>query len=202
MAFMEVLLREDIDNLGDRGEIVRVRLGYGRNYLLPRGLAVEASAGNVRQIENEKRVLAKREAREKAVAEASIKDFMGRELTFERKVGEEGRLFGSVTVLDISHALEEAGTKIDRHKIRLKDPIKQVGEYEVPIRLHRDVVANLRVVVTPEGGMPAPAPQPEPETASAEAAAQDETAAAIDERLDATVAEIDGAGEFEEYEEQ
>jgi len=101
-----VLLREDIDNLGDRGQTVRVRRGYGRNYLLPRGLAVQASAANVRLIENEKRVLAKREAREKAVAQASIKEFEGGTVTFERKAGDEGRLFGSVTVLDIVHALE------------------------------------------------------------------------------------------------
>jgi large subunit ribosomal protein L9 len=157
---MEVLLREDIDNLGDRGEVVRVRRGYGRNFLLPHGLAVEASASNVRQIQDEKRVLAKREAREKAAAQAAVKDFEGGTLTFERKAGDEGRLFGSVTVLDIVHALEAEGKTVDRHKVRLKDAIKQVGEYEVPIRLHRDVVTNVKVVVTPEGGMPEPVAAP------------------------------------------
>src|SRR5262249_18657874 len=133
------------------------RRGYGRNYLLPRGLAVEATAASVRQIENEKRVLAKREAREKAAAQAVVKDFEGGTLTFERKVGDEGRLFGSVTVLDIVHALEAEGKKVDRHKVRLKAPIKQVGAYDVTIRLHRDVVTTVKVVVTPEGGFPAPA---------------------------------------------
>jgi large subunit ribosomal protein L9 len=176
---MEVLLREDIDNLGDRGEVVRVRRGYGRNYLLPRGLAVAASTSNVRQIEDEKRVLAKREAREKAAAQAAVKDFEGGTLTFERKAGEEGRLFGSVTVLDIVHALEAEGKTVDRHKVRLKDPIKQVGEYDVPIRLHRDVVTNVKVVVTPEGGFPepeaaAPAPAPAPEAPAPDVEAEDD----------------------------
>ena len=92
MAYMEVLLREDIDNLGDRGQIVRVRRGYGRNYLLPRGLAVEASAGNVRQIEFEKSVLAKREARDKAAAQEAVTNLEGMSLEFERKAGDEGRL--------------------------------------------------------------------------------------------------------------
>lgn len=162
MAYMEVLLREDIDNLGDRGETVRVRRGYGRNYLLPRGLAVQASAANVRLIENEKRVLAKREAREKVAAEAAIKSFEGGTVTFERKAGDEGRLFGSVTVLDIVHALEEQGKKVERQQIRLKDPIKTVGEFDVPIRLHRDVTTTVKVVVTPEGGFPVPAEQAAP----------------------------------------
>jgi large subunit ribosomal protein L9 len=190
MAYMEVLLREDIDNLGDRGQIVRVRLGYGRNYLLPRGLAVQASAASVRQIENEKRVLAKREAREKAAAEQAVKEFEGGTVTFERKVGEEGRLFGSVTVLDIVHALEADGKKVDRHKVRLKDPIKTVGEFDVPIRLHRDVITTVKVVVTPEGGFPAPeeaaseqAAEPAPEAGPAETGAE-------------------GEDEYDEYEEE
>ncbi len=181
MAYMEVLLREDIDNLGDRGQTVRVRRGYGRNYLLPRGLAVEASTANVRQIVNEKRVLAKREAREKTAAEAAVKEFEGGTLTFERKAGDEGKLFGSVTVLDIVHALEADGKKVDRHKIRLKDPIKAVGEFDVPIRLHRDVVTMLKVVVAPEGGVAAPAAAPSveapvvtPESAAPEAADEDD----------------------------
>lgn len=191
MAYMEVLLREDIDNLGDRGEIVRVRLGYGRNYLLPRGLAVNASSANVRLIDNEKRVLAKREAREKTAAEAAVKEFEGGTITFERKTGDEGRLFGSVTVLDIVHALEEQGKKIDRHKIRLKDPIKTVGEHAVALRLHRDVITNLTVIVTPEGGAPAPAEAAAPAPSAAPAVASEP--------------ETDGDeddDEYEEYEEE
>ena len=179
MAYMEVLLREDIENLGDRGQIVRVRLGYGRNYLLPRGLAVAATASNVRQIENERRVLSKREARERAAAESSVKDFEGRQYTFERKVGEEGRLFGSVTALDLVHALEAEGIKVERHRIRLKEPIKSLGEFDVPIRRHRAVVVTVKAVVAPEGGFPAPAevaaaPTPEPEPAPAPEPAEDE----------------------------
>lgn len=152
MAHMEVLLREDIDNLGNRGEIVRVRRGYGRNYLLPKGLAVEATASNVKQIEYEKSVLAKREAKEKAAAEQRSKEFENLVVSFERRVGEEGRLFGSVTSMDIARALEEQGKNIDRHRIRLKDAIKQIGEYQVPVRLHRDITATITVHVTPEGG--------------------------------------------------
>ena len=171
MAYMEVLLREDIDNLGDRGQIVRVRRGYGRNYLLPHGLAVEASAGNVRQIEFEKSVLAKREARDKVAAQSAVENLEGLSLEFERKAGDEGRLFGSVTVLDIVHALEEQGKKVDRHQIRLKDAIKTLGEHEVPIRLHREVIVPLKVVVTPEGGVPVP-PAPPVSAPVAEPAAE------------------------------
>src|SRR3712207_5582219 len=107
MAHMEVLLREDIENLGNRGDIVRVRLGYGRNFLLPKRLAVEASASNVRQIEFEKGILRKREAKDKEAATQRSKEFENLVVTFERRVGEEGRLFGSVTTLDIARALEE-----------------------------------------------------------------------------------------------
>jgi large subunit ribosomal protein L9 len=184
---MEVLLREDIDNLGDRGEIVRVRRGYGRNYLLPRGLAVQASASNLRQIATERAVLAKREARDRAAAEAAVKDFAGGQLTFERKVGDEGKLFGSVTVLDIVHALEAEGRTVDRHKIRLKDPIKSLGEFEVPIRLHRDVIVNVKVLVTPEGGV-----MPVAEEPAAPVAAPVEAAPAV---------EADDDEEFDEYDE-
>lgn len=191
MANMEVLLREDIDNLGNRGEIVRVRRGYGRNYLLPRGLAVEATASNVRQIEDERRVLSKREARDRAAAEASVKNLDGISLAFERKAGEEGRLFGSVTVLDIVHALEEQGRTVDRHHVRLKDAIKSVGEHEVPIRLHRDVVVPLKVVVTPEGGAPAPAAEQAADEAPAETPAP----------AQATANDEGGDDEYEEYEE-
>ena len=177
MAYMEVLLREDIENLGDRGQIVRVRLGYGRNYLLPRGLAVAATASNVRQIENERRVLSKREARERASAEASVKDFEGKQFTFERKVGEEGRLFGSVTALDIVHAIEAEGMKVERQRIRLKEPIKSLGEFDVPIRLHRDVVVTVKAIVTPEGGVPVPVAEAAPVEAAPAPEAPEETEA-------------------------
>ncbi|HEY9231895.1 MAG TPA: 50S ribosomal protein L9, partial [Blastocatellia bacterium] len=105
MAHMDVLLKEDVDNLGQRGQVVRVRAGYGRNYLLPQGLAIEASAGNRRMIEEQRRVLAKREQREKAGAQGEAQKLDGLELRFERRVGEHGILYGSVTVLDIAEAL-------------------------------------------------------------------------------------------------
>lgn len=175
MAYTEVLLREDIENLGIRGQIVRVRRGYARNYLLPRGLAVASSAANLKQIENERRVLAKREAREKAAAEQSVKDLAGVSLSFERKAGDEGRLFGSVTTIDIARALEEQGRTVDRHHIRLKDPIKQIGEYDVTVRLHREVTSTIKVIVTPEGGMPVEAAAAEAAAPAVESVETDET---------------------------
>jgi large subunit ribosomal protein L9 len=169
MAYMEVLLREDVDNLGHRGQVVRVRRGYGRNFLLPRGIAVEATAANVRQIEAEKKLLTRREARERAAAQEAVKNFEGIELSFERKAGDEGKLFGSVSAIDIARALEARGRAVDRHHIRLKEAIKQVGEYVVTVRLHREAVADIKVTVTAEGAAaaaataaPAEAPPAEP----------------------------------------
>ncbi len=153
MAHTQVLLREDIDNLGARGEIVRVKAGYARNYLLPRNLAVEASANNVRQIEGEKAALAKREAKERSTAELQADALKKLTLKFERKVGEAGVLYGSVTSMDIAHALEEQGYEIDRRKIVLREPIKRFGNYTVPVRLHREVTLELPVKVLGEGGV-------------------------------------------------
>ena len=153
MAHTQVLLREDIDNLGARGEIVRVKAGYARNYLLPRNLAVEATANNVRQIEGEKAALAKREAKEKSTAELQSSQLQKLTLKFERKVGEAGVLYGSVTSMDIAHELKEQGYEIDRRKIVLREPIKRFGNYTVPVRLHRDVTVELPVQVLGEGGV-------------------------------------------------
>ena len=153
MAHTQVLLREDIDNLGARGEIVRVKAGYARNYLLPRKLAVEATANNVRQIEGEKAALAKREAKERSTAELQASQLQKLTLKFERKVGEAGVLYGSVTSMDIAHALEEQGYEIDRRKIVLREPIKRFGNYNIPVRLHRDVTMELPINVLGEGGV-------------------------------------------------
>src|SRR5215467_3868443 len=153
MAHTQVLLREDIDNLGARGEIVRVKSGYARNYLLPRNLAVEATANNVRQIEGEKAALAKREAKERSTAELQASHLQKLTLKFERKVGEAGVLYGSVTSMDIAHAMKEQGYEIDRRKIVLREPIKRFGNYTVPVRLHRDVTVELPVQVLGEGGV-------------------------------------------------
>ena len=153
MGHKQVLLREDIDNLGARGEIVRVKAGYARNYLLPRNLAVEATTNNVRQIEGERAALAKREAKDRSSAELQASALRSLTLKFERKVGEAGVLYGSVTSMDIAHALKEQGYEIDRRKIVLREPIKRFGSYEVPVRLHRDVTVQLPVSVLGEGGI-------------------------------------------------
>jgi large subunit ribosomal protein L9 len=153
MAHKQVLLREDIDNLGARGEIVRVKSGYARNYLLPRKLAVEATASNVKQIEGERAALAKREAKERSTAELQANQLKSLTLKFERKVGEAGVLYGSVTSMDIAHELEKQGYEIDRRKIVLREPIKRFGSYTVPMRLHREVTVDIPVTVLGEGGV-------------------------------------------------
>src|ERR1044071_2932872 len=153
MAHTQVLLREDIDNLGARGEIVRVKAGYARNYLLPRNLAVKATANNVRQIEGERAALVKREAKERSTAEAQADQLRNLTLSFERKVGEAGVLYGSVTSMDIAHALQEKGYEIDRRRVVLREPIKRFGNYAVPVRLHRDVTIELPISVLGEGGV-------------------------------------------------
>ncbi len=153
MPHKQVLLREDIDNLGARGEIVRVKAGYARNYLLPRNLAVEATTNNVRQIEGERAALAKREAKDRSSAELQAGALRSLSLKFERRVGEAGVLYGSVTSMDIAHALKDQGYEIDRRRIVLREPIKRFGSYEVPVRLHRDVTVQLPVSVLGEGGI-------------------------------------------------
>jgi large subunit ribosomal protein L9 len=151
MAHTKILLREDVDDLGARGEIVRVRAGYARNYLLPRKLAVEATAGNVKQIERERTVLLKKEAGERATADAQAEQMRSLVLSFERKSGEQGALYGSVTSMDIAEALKAKGYEIDRHRIHLREPLKRTGDFTVPLRLHREVTVDLQVKVSPEG---------------------------------------------------
>jgi len=151
MAHTKVLLREDVDDLGARGEIVRVRAGYARNYLLPRNLAVEATAGNVKGIEQERAALLKKEAKERATAEGQSEQMRSLVLEFKRKAGEQGALYGSVTSMDLAEALRERGYEIERHRIHLREPLKRVGEFTVPVRLHREVTIELQVKVVPEG---------------------------------------------------
>lgn len=164
MANTNVLLREDIDNLGARGEIVRVKAGYARNYLLPRKLAVQATASNVKQIEQERAALLKKEATERSGAEAQAEQMRKLSLTFERKAGEHGILYGSVTSMDITEALKERGYEIDRRRITLREAIKETGEFTVGVRLHREVNIDIPVIVTGEGGAPASTPAPTAET--------------------------------------
>ncbi len=152
MANTTILLREDIETLGGRGEIVKVKAGYARNYLLPKGLATLATKGNVKQIEQERAALLKKAAVERATAEAQ-KDQMGNiALEFVRKAGEGGTLFGSVTSMDIAQALQDKGYEIDRRRINLRDAIKETGEYTVKVKLHREVTLDVPVTVSAEGG--------------------------------------------------
>jgi len=166
---MEVILREDVVNLGLRGEVVKVADGYARNYLLPRKLAMQATANNKAVIEQMKASAARRSAAEKATAEQLVAKLDAVQLSFTRKAGEEGHLFGSVTSADIAAELGTQGFEVDRRKIHLSEPLKSVGEFTVPIRLHREVTARVRVKVQAEGGeSAAPAAEPVAEEAAAE----------------------------------
>ncbi|MBZ5522552.1 MAG: 50S ribosomal protein L9 [Acidobacteriia bacterium] len=149
---MEVILKEDVPKLGQRGEVVKVAEGYGRNYLLPHKLAIEATAGNKAVIEQMRQSAVRRTAVEKADAEALAKQLEGVTLTFQRKAGEKDHLFGSVTSSDLADGLEKKGFNIDRRKIQLAEPLKSLGEVEVPIKLHRDVTSRIKVVIEKEGG--------------------------------------------------
>lgn len=151
MATTNVLLREDIDNLGGRGEVVKVKAGYARNYLLPRGLALLATKGNMKQVDAEKTALLKKRAAEKATADLQAEQMKDISLEFVRKAGDEGTLFGSVTSMDIAEALQAKGYEIDRKKINLKEAIKITGEYSIPVKLHREVTLNVPVTVLAEG---------------------------------------------------
>jgi large subunit ribosomal protein L9 len=195
MAHMDVLLCEDVDNLGQRGQVVRVRAGYGRNYLLPQKLAIEASSGNKRMLDEQRRLLGKREQRERVSAQTEAEKLQGLELRFDRRVGEHGILFGSVTALDIAEALAEKGLKVERRRIALREHIKEVGEYDITIKLHRDVSPTIKVLVRKEGAAEAKTAEEAPaaDSTPAEAAAPAEEAAA-EPTVEAT-SEPDGTAE-------
>jgi large subunit ribosomal protein L9 len=148
---MEVILREHVDNLGRRGEIVKVADGYARNYLLPRKLALVATQGNKQRIERERATFEAKEAGEKKVAEGMAVRMAGVEIQIARKVGETEALYGSVTASDIADALAAKGFEIDRRKIQLREPIKKLAVIDVPIRLQRDVTSTVKVKVVAEG---------------------------------------------------
>ena len=147
---MEVILREHVDNLGRRGDVVKVAEGYARNYLLPRKLALAVTDNNKRQIEREKKIAEAREAEERSQAEAIAQRITQLEIEIARRVGENQTLYGSVTSADVSHALQAKGFDVDKRKIQLPEPRKALGETMVPIKIHRDVTAQLRVKVVPE----------------------------------------------------
>ncbi|MDP9038457.1 MAG: 50S ribosomal protein L9 [Acidobacteriota bacterium] len=155
---MEVILKEDVNKLGHRGDVVKVADGYGRNYLLPGKLAIEATAANKAVIEQMKGSAIRKLAKEKVVAEELHGRLDAVELVFERKVGENDHLFGSVTSGDIAHQLELQGFTIDRRKIALEEPLKSLGEFHVPIKLHREVTTHLKVTV--KGDEPEAAAEP------------------------------------------
>ena len=144
---MEVILREHVDHLGRRGDVVKVAPGYARNYLLPRKLALPVTEGNRRQIDGEKKVAEVREAEERQQAEAFASRLAQAEIVIARRVGETDALYGSVTTADIAEALASKGLEVERRKIQLSEPIKQLGEFAVPVRLHRDVNADVKVQV-------------------------------------------------------
>src|SRR5512133_1717500 len=147
---MEVILKEDVAKLGSRGDVVKVAEGYGRNYLLPHKLAIEATAGNKAVIEQMKAASVRRSAKEKTQAEELAKQFDGVSVSFTRRSGEHDQLFGSVTSGDIAEALEKKGFNLDRRKIQLHEPLKTLGEFMIPVKLHKDVTAHLKVVIEKE----------------------------------------------------
>jgi large subunit ribosomal protein L9 len=147
---MEVILKEDVNKLGHRGDVVKVADGYGRNYLLPEKLAIQATPANKAVIEQMKGSAIRKLAKEKVESEDLAKKLEAVELVFTRKVGENDHLFGSVTSGDIAHQLEEKGYTVDRRKISLEEPLKSLGEFHVPIKLHREVTSHLKVTVKGE----------------------------------------------------
>jgi large subunit ribosomal protein L9 len=147
---MEVILKEDVNKLGARGDVVKVAEGYGRNYLLPRKLAIQATAGNKAVITQMKAASVRRSAKEKTQAEELAKQFEGLSASFQRRSGERDQLFGSVTSGDIAEVIVKKGINLDRRQIQLHEPLKTLGEFTVPVKLHKDVTAHLKVVIERE----------------------------------------------------
>jgi large subunit ribosomal protein L9 len=148
---MDVILRQHVENLGERGEIVKVADGYARNYLLPRKLALPATDGNRRHVERERKIVEARESQERGQAEAIASRLVGLEITIARRVGETDQLYGSVTTADIAEFIKAKGFDVDRRKLILPEPIKTIGEHSVPLKLHREVTVPLTVKVVKEG---------------------------------------------------
>ncbi len=193
MANTTILLREDVDALGGRGEIVKVKAGYARNYLLPQGLATLATKGNVKHIEQERSALLKKAAEEKSTAEAQKEQMGTIALSFERKAGEGGTLFGSVTSMDVAEALQAKGYEIDRRKISLREAIKETGEYTVNVKLYRDVFLQVPVTVTAEGGEVEDA-KPAKKAKAAKGETEEVTTDASPETSDEPVSETEDVG--------
>ena len=165
---MEVILKEDVANLGNRGDVVKVAEGYGRNFLLPRKLALQATLANKAVIDQMKTAAIRRSASEKAQAEELVAKLEPIVLIFTRKSGESGQLFGSVTSVDVAAELGVKGFEVDRRKIQLAEPLKALGNYDVAIKLHREVTAHVKVKVLGEAVEEAPAPVTATEIAAVE----------------------------------
>ncbi len=148
---MKVVLQQHVENVGDRGQVVNVARGFARNYLLPKGLALEATPGNLKVVEQRKRVSAAREAREVEDARAFAARLAATEITVAKKAGDSETLYGSVTSSEIAELLEAKGIEVDRRKIQLDEPIKALGSFSIPIRLHRQVTGEIKVTVVAEG---------------------------------------------------
>jgi large subunit ribosomal protein L9 len=144
---VKVLLQSDVDNLGAGGEVVRVRAGYARNFLLPRGLALPATAGNLSRVEELKKAAASRKKQERDSADELSTKLSALSISIARAVGDEGKMYGSVTAKDIAEACERAGVAVDRRRINITEPIKQLGSFQVAVKLHHDVTATLKVEV-------------------------------------------------------
>jgi large subunit ribosomal protein L9 len=157
---MEVILRQHVEHLGKRGEIVKVAAGYARNYLLPRKLALAATDGNKRHVERERKIMEVKEADERAQSQAIASRLEAIEIVITRRVGDTEQLYGSVTSSDIADLLKTKGFEIDRRKLILPEAIKTVGTHTVPLKLHREVTVSLKVQVAKEGGSSAPAAPP------------------------------------------
>jgi large subunit ribosomal protein L9 len=182
---MQVILTTEVLGLGDPGEIVTVKNGYGRNYLVPRGLAIEATKKNIKEVEAQRRAIEAQAARQAEQVKSEADSVQGLELTMQAKAGESGKLYGSVTNMDIAAALAELGHDIDRRRIVMEEgPLKSLGEHTVPIKLHPQVVVEITVTVEPEPGSPAaqPAEPVEAPEAEAEGAEPAETEAEEAER--------------------
>jgi large subunit ribosomal protein L9 len=147
---MKIILKQDVEKLGKAGDIVKVAPGYGRNYLIPKQIAIEATPGNVKITELERLAQARRDQRDKQAAALLAREIVKVVVTIQRKAGEGGTLYGSVTPIDIADFLVTHKIDIDKRKIQLDEPIKTVGEYQVPIRLHREVTVPIRVIVEAE----------------------------------------------------
>jgi large subunit ribosomal protein L9 len=147
---MKVILKQDVEKLGKAGDVVKVAPGYGRNYLVPKHFAIEATPGNVKIAEIERVAQSRRDYREKEAASILAREIIKITVTIRRKAGEGGSLYGSVTAIDIADFLITHKIDIDKRKIHLDDPIKTLGEYEVPVRLHREVTVPIKVIVEPE----------------------------------------------------